>query len=143
MHVLLFIYLFIYDCVESSFLCEGFLYLWQARATLHRGAQASHYCFLSLRSTGSRRAGSVIVVHRPSCSTECGIFPGQGSNPCPLHWQAASQPLRHQGSPFFYLKKFFLNNYFFILITLFYFILFYPLSFFLSIFSKFYSATCG
>ena len=24
-HVLLFIYLFIYDCVESSFLCEGFL----------------------------------------------------------------------------------------------------------------------
>ena len=23
--VLLFIYLFIYDCVESSFLCEGFL----------------------------------------------------------------------------------------------------------------------
>ena len=24
-HVLLFIYLFIYDCVESLFLCEGFL----------------------------------------------------------------------------------------------------------------------
>ena len=24
-HFLLFIYLFIYDCVESSFLCEGFL----------------------------------------------------------------------------------------------------------------------
>ena len=24
-HVLLVIYLFIYDCVESSFLCEGFL----------------------------------------------------------------------------------------------------------------------
>ena len=30
----------------------------------------------------------------------CGIFPDQGSNPCPLHWQADSQPLRHQGSPF-------------------------------------------
>ena len=29
----------------------------------------------------------------------CGIFPDQGSNPCPLHWQADSQPLRHQGSP--------------------------------------------
>ena len=28
-----------------------------------------------------------------------GIFPDQGSNPCPLHWQADSQPLRHQGSP--------------------------------------------
>ena len=25
--------------------------------------------------------------------------PDQGSNPCPLHWQADPQPLRHQGSP--------------------------------------------
>ena len=54
---------------------------------------------LSLRSTGSRRAGSVIVAHGPSCSVACGIFPDQGSNPCPLHQQADSQPLRHQGSP--------------------------------------------
>ena len=54
---------------------------------------------LLLRSTGSRRAGSLVVAHRPSCSTACGIFPDQGSNPCPLHWQADSQPLRHQGSP--------------------------------------------
>ena len=54
---------------------------------------------LLLRSTGSRCAGSVIVAHRPSCFAVCGIFPDQGSNPCPLHWQADSQPLRHQGSP--------------------------------------------
>ena len=54
---------------------------------------------LLLRSTGSRRAGSVVVVHGPSCSAACGIFPDQGSNPCPLHWQADSQPLCHQGSP--------------------------------------------
>ena len=54
---------------------------------------------LLLRSTGSRRAGSAAVAHRPSCSAACGIFPDQGSNPCPLHWQADSQPLRHQGSP--------------------------------------------
>ena len=54
---------------------------------------------LLLRSTGSRRAGSVIVAHGPSCSAACGIFPDQGSNPCPLHRQADSQPLRHQGSP--------------------------------------------
>ena len=54
---------------------------------------------LLLRSTGSRRTGSVVVVHGPSCSVACGIFPDQGSNPCPLHWQADSQPLRHQGSP--------------------------------------------
>ena len=54
---------------------------------------------LLLRSTGSRRAGSVIVAHGPSCSAACGIFPDQGSNLCPLHWQADSQPLCHQGSP--------------------------------------------
>ena len=54
---------------------------------------------LLLRSTSSRRAGSVVVAHRPSCSAACGIFPDQGSNPCPLRWQADSQPLRHQGSP--------------------------------------------
>ena len=54
---------------------------------------------LLLRSTGCRRAGSVIVAHGPSCSAACGIFPDQGLNPCPLHWQADSQPLRHQGSP--------------------------------------------
>ncbi|KAJ8781028.1 hypothetical protein J1605_001071 [Eschrichtius robustus] len=33
-------------------------------------------------STGSRRAGSVIVAHGPSCSVACGILPDQGSNPC-------------------------------------------------------------
>ena len=53
---------------------------------------------LLLRSTGSRRAGAVVVAHRPSCSAACGIFPDQGSNPCPLHRQADSQPLCHQGS---------------------------------------------
>ena len=54
---------------------------------------------LLLRSTGSRRAGSVVVAHGPSCSAARGIVPDQGLNPCPLHWQADSQPLRHQGSP--------------------------------------------
>ena len=69
------------------------------------GHSSSWYAGLSLlqplllRSTGSRRADSVVVAHRPSFSTACGIFPDQGSNPCPLHWQADSQPLCHQGSP--------------------------------------------
>ena len=70
------------------------------------GGHSSSWCAglslsqpLLLRSTGSRRAGSVIVAHGPSCSAACGIVPDQGSNPCPLHWQADSQPLRHQGSP--------------------------------------------
>ena len=43
--------------------------------------------------------GSVAVVHGFSCPTGYGIFPDQGSNPCPLHWQADSYPLRHQGNP--------------------------------------------
>ena len=42
-----FVYLFIYGRVGSSFLCKGFLQLWQAGATLHRGAYASHYRGLS------------------------------------------------------------------------------------------------
>ena len=54
---------------------------------------------LLLRGTGSRRAGSVVVAHGPSCSAACGIFPDQGSKPRTLHWQADSQPLPHQGSP--------------------------------------------
>ena len=63
---------------------------------------------LLLQSTGSRCAGSVVVAHGPSCSAACGIFPDQGLNPCPLHWQADSQPLRHQGSPkeYFLLKSY-------------------------------------
>ena len=70
------------------------------------GGHSSSWCAalslsrpLLLRHTGSRRAGSVVVAHGPSCSAACGIFPDQGSNPCLLHWQADSQPLRHQGSP--------------------------------------------
>ena len=45
------LYLFIYGCVGSSFLCEGFLQLWQAGATLHRVARASHYRGLSCCGT--------------------------------------------------------------------------------------------
>ena len=39
---------------------------------------------------GLQSAGSVAVAHGPSCSAAFGIFPDQGSNPCPLHWQADS-----------------------------------------------------
>ena len=31
--------------------------------------------------------------HGLSCSEACGVFTDQGSNPCPLHWQADSYPL--------------------------------------------------
>ena len=104
--IYLFIFILIFGCVGSSFLCEGSLQLRRAGATLHRGARASSLSRpLLLRSTGSRRAGSVVVAHGPSCPAACGIFPDQGSNPCPLHWQADSQPLRHQGSPLPFLLR--------------------------------------
>ena len=98
---ILFIYLFIY-----FWLCWVFVSVWGLSLVAENGGHSSLRCAglslsqpLLLRSTGSRRAGSVIVAHEPSCSAACGIFPDQGSNPCPLHWQADSQPLRHQGSP--------------------------------------------
>ena len=43
----LFIYLFIFGCVGSPFLCEGCLQLRRAGATLHCGARASRCCGLS------------------------------------------------------------------------------------------------
>ena len=57
---------------------------------------------LLLWSTGSRIRASVVVAHGLSCLVTCGIFLDQGSNLCPLHWQASaanSQPLDHEGSP--------------------------------------------
>ena len=95
------IYLFIYFWLCWVFVSVRGLSLVAASG----GHSSSRWAGLSLsrplllRSTGSRRTGSVIVAHGPSCSVACGIFPDQGSNPCPLHWQADSQPLRHQGSP--------------------------------------------
>ena len=95
------LYLFIY-----FWLCWGFVSVPGLSLVAASGGHSSSRCAglslsrpLLLRSTGSRRAGSVVVAHGPSCSAACGIFPDQGSNPCPLHWQADSQPLRRQGSP--------------------------------------------
>ena len=97
-----FLILFIY----LSLLCWVFVSVQGLSLVVASGGLSSSRCVglslsrpLLLWSTGSRRAGSVIVAHGPSCSVACGIFPDQCSNPCPLHWQADSQPLRHQGSP--------------------------------------------
>ena len=42
---------------------------------------------------------SLVAEHGLSCSTACGIFPDQGSNLCPLHWQADSYPLATREVP--------------------------------------------
>ena len=94
-------YLFIY-----LWLCWVFVSVRGLSLAAASGGRSSLRCAglslsrpLLLQSTGFRRAGSVIVAHGPSCSAACGILPDQGPNPRPLHWQADSQPLRHQGSP--------------------------------------------
>ena len=46
-----------------------------------------------------QHVGSVVVAPRLSCSEAYGIFPDQGSNPCPWRWQVDSLPLSHKGSP--------------------------------------------
>ena len=81
--IILFIYLFIWLC--WVFVSVRGLSL----AAASWGHSSSRCAGLSLprpllwRSTGSRRAGSVIVAHGPSCSAACGIFPDQGSNHVP------------------------------------------------------------
>ena len=99
----LFIYLFIFGCVGSSFSMRGLPLV--AASGGHSSSRCAGFSLprpLLLPSTGSRCAGSVVVAHGPSCSAACGILPDQGLNPCPLHWQADSQPLRHQGSPYLF-----------------------------------------
>ena len=100
-------------------LCWVFVSVWGLSLVAASGGHSSSWCAglspsrpLLLQSTGSRRAGSVVVAHGPSCSAACRILPDQGSNPCPLHWQADSQPLHHQGSPDFLNKAWTQRNYF-------------------------------
>ena len=82
-----FIYLFIY-----LWLCWVFVSVRGLSLVAASGGHSSSRCTglslsrpLLLRRRGSRRAGSVIVAHGPSCSAARRIFPDQGSNPCPLH----------------------------------------------------------
>ena len=108
----IFFFFFFNICLFIYFwLCWVFVSVRGLSLVVASGGHSSSRCVglslqwpLLLRSTGSRRTGSVVVAHRLSCSVACGIFPDQGSNPCPLHWQADSQPLRHQGSPSIFLK---------------------------------------
>ena len=105
-------YLFLFIYLFYFWLCWVFVSVRGLSLVVASGGHSSSRCAglslswpLLLRSTGSRCAGSVVVAHGPSCSAACGILPDQGSNPCPLHWQADSQPLRHQGSPYVNIKR--------------------------------------
>ena len=74
------------EVIFNIYLWLLWVFLWQVGATLPCGAQAA--VFHGVQSTGS-----TVVAHGLSCSSACGIFPDQGSNPCPLTGRC------HQGSP--------------------------------------------
>ena len=85
--VFLNLFLFIY-----FWLCWVFVSVQGLSLVAVSGGHSSSQCAglslswpLLLQSTGSRRAGSVVVAHGPSRSAACGILPDQGSNPCRLH----------------------------------------------------------
>ena len=102
----LFFFFNLFFIIYYFWLCWVFISVQGPSPVAVSGGHSSSQCAglslsrpLPLRSTGSRRAGSVVVAHGPSRSAACGIFLDRGTNPCPLHWQVDSQPLRHQGSP--------------------------------------------
>ena len=75
--------------------CEGYSLLLVPAFLLWFGAQAFGCVSLSSCSMWPQKLwlpGLVALRH-------VGIFPDQGSNPCPRHWQMESLPLSHQGSP--------------------------------------------
>ena len=110
--------------LESFFLFFSFLSL---SAYGHGGPLLLHMCFLqlqcmgfslqwflSLQSTDSRQAGSVVaacglqstvsivVAQGLSCPNSCGILLDDGLNPCPLHCKTDSHPLDYQESKMMY-----------------------------------------
>ena len=62
--------------------CRDYVSLWNTGFSLR--------WLLLLQSMGFRSVDSGVVANRLSCSAACGIFPDQGSNPCPLRWQSDS-----------------------------------------------------
>ena len=91
-----------------SFLKNSLVNLFLAALGLHCFAQAFSGCgeqsllsncdawpshcggFSCCQAQAPESAGSVIVAHGLELPTACGIFPDQGANLCPLHWQADS-----------------------------------------------------
>ena len=89
-------YLFIYFWLDWVFIAaQAFSLIAMSRGYSWVAVQR----LLLRQSTGLRVQGLRSCGVRTSCFPASGIFPDQGSNSCPLHWQADSLPLSHQGSP--------------------------------------------
>ena len=100
-------YLFIFGYAGSSLLREGFSLVEVCGLLTVVASFVEH----SSRACGLSSCGSVLL-HELCCPVACGIFPDQGSNPYPLHWQGDSLPLSHQGCPLniYFLIYFFLHG---------------------------------
>ena len=58
---------------------------WRSLTRMHAHAQAPGTQASAVTARGLQSAGSVTVARGLSCSAACGLFPGQGSNLCPLY----------------------------------------------------------
>ena len=87
-----FFFFLIYFWLHWVFVAVGGLSLVAAsRATLRCGVWTYHCGGFSCCGAEALSAwASVVVARGLSCSTACGTFRNQGSNPCPLHRQADS-----------------------------------------------------
>ena len=83
---------------EEAPLVESSASRWECRLEA-LWLQQLHVRPLVLWASPVAALGFGVVAHELSCLTACGIFPDQGLDPCPLHWQADSYPQSHQGSP--------------------------------------------
>ena len=86
---------------QARFLVFGFFWLHCVFVAAHRLVAMSRGCSLvavrrlltaaaSLGVEQLRCVGSEVAALRLNCPEACGIFPNQGPNPCPLHWQVDS-----------------------------------------------------
>ena len=113
--ITLFICVCISGCAVSSLLCGllsscgkqgllsgcnvGFSSQWllllQSKGSRSCGLQQLQRVGSAVVAPGLRSTGSIVLVHGLSCSAACGIFLGQGSNLCLLHWLVDALPLSH------------------------------------------------
>ena len=88
-HYTLFLYFFINLFILLFLAALGLrCYVWAFSSC---GKWASHcggFSCCGAWAPGAR--ASVVAASGLSCPSACGIFPDEGSNPCPLHWQTDS-----------------------------------------------------
>ena len=83
-----FFYVFIFGCAGSLMLHKSSLV---GGYSVHCSVWASHWGGFSwCRAPALGAQASEAVALKLSCPVACGIFPDQGSNPCPLHCKVDS-----------------------------------------------------